>query len=324
MKDACDIFDLYRDASVLGEEDRADFFVLIQDTASEEDGAMAVSGLTLRLLEKGWQMEYMQWLLDAYLQYAHMLSDIVSERMIVGIILVLIKHNVAIRENSQLWDSIQEVLTDAPELAFTALCNIARTSQVKRLEAFNQQMTKELMPLMSKMGSDEFFDVIRKHQQDIDQISKMQLDQNFLIFKGLYNTPFFTSRAANWLLPWSDQQLQNVEEDEREQLQDILDIWPMCDSDKYAMLSISPMLRNSLRENLQVDMLHQVGESIGLSMLVTNGYIQQLYRYFRLSSFTHGSPFELVPYLRDTLVYRWVVVGEKSRQTISELHYQSN
>ena len=53
--------------------------------------------------------------------------------------------------------------------------------------------------------------------------------------------------------------------------------------------------------------------------IVTNGYVQQMYRYFRLSSFTHGTPFDLVPYLRDTLVYRLVVVGENAKKTINEL-----
>lgn len=319
MKSACDIFDQFRDASALTEDDRADFFIFTQDTQHVEDAAMAVSGLTLWLIEKEWNQKYFQWLLDAYNLYAKQLPDIVIERLIVGVLLVMMRYDRYIRENEKLLNAIQDVLTDAPELAYTALCNIARTSQIKRLEALNQQMTKELMPLMNKMGGEEFFDVIRKYQEDLDHVAKMQLDQNFLLFKSSYHSSFFTSRAANWLLPWNDEQLMNLPKEEREQMQDILDIWPMCDSDKYAMLSIAPSLRNSLRENLQVDMLHQVGDTLGISLIVTNGYVQQLYRYFRLSSFTNASPFELVPYMRDMLTYRLVVVGEKARQTINVL-----
>lgn len=324
MQNACDIFDLFRDLDSVSIESRADFLAIVQDVDNEEDGAMAVSGLTLSLLEKEWNSSYFQWLLDAYLKYAQSLSDMVVERLIVGMILVMVRHSVAIRDNQELLESVQDVFTDVPELAFTAICNIARTSQIKKLEAFNHQMTKELMPLMDKVGSDEFFDVIRKYQEDLNHIAKLQLDQNFLIFKTTYNVPFFTSRAANWFLPWSEKQLQNVVEEDREQLQDILDIWPMCDSDKYALLSVSPMLRNSLREQLQVDMLHQVGENIGMSLLITNGYVQQMYRYFRLSSFRLAavdkcSPFDVVPHLRDTLVYRLLVVGDRAHNTINEL-----
>jgi hypothetical protein len=140
-----------------------------------------------------------------------------------------------------------------------------------------------------------------------------------LIFKSAYYSEFFRSRAANWFYPWTDEQLVNAPENEREQLQDMLNLWPMCDSDKYALLGMSGMIRETLKNQIQGDMLSQVGDSIGHANIITNGYVQQLYRYFRLSSFTHGTPFELVPYLRDMLVYRLVVVGENAKKVINEL-----
>lgn len=316
MRNAYEIFDYYREAVVLTEDDFADFLVLVQDVSAEAEGAMAVSGLSLALLERDWSKERVLLLMKAFqLQTA----DIVRERIIVGIILLLVKHNAIVRLQTDMHDMIQDVLTDEPELSFTALCNIARTSQVKYLEQFNQKMTKDIMPLMNKVGSDEFYEVISKHQSEMERIARLNLDQNFLIFKSSYYTDFFRSRAANWFYPWTDEQLVNVPEDEREQLREMMRIWPLCDSDRYALLGMTNMLRDTLREQFQGDMLAQMADTTGHATIITNGYVQQLYRYFRLSSFTHGTPFDLVAYLRETWVYRLIVVGDKAKRAINEL-----
>ena len=316
MRNAYEIFDYYREAVVLTEDDCADFLVLVQDLSAEAEGAMAVSGLSLALLERDWSKEKVLLLMKAFqLQTA----DIVRERIIVGIILLLVKHNAIVRLQTDMHDMIQDVLTDEPELSFTALCNIARTSQVKYLEQFNQKMTKDIMPLMNKVGSDEFYEVISKHQSEMERIARLNLDQNFLIFKSSYYTDFFRSRAANWFYPWTDEQLVNVPEDDREQLRDMMRIWPLCDSDRYALLGMTNMLRDTLREQFQGDMLAQMADTTGHATIITNGYVQQLYRYFRLSSFTHGTPFDLVAYLRETWVYRLIVVGDKAKRAINEL-----
>lgn len=316
MRNAYEIFDYYREAVVLTEDDCADFLVLVQDVSAEAEGAMAVSGLSLAILERDWSKERVLLLMKAFqLQTA----DIVRERIIVGIILLLVKHNAIVRLQTDMHDMIQDVLTDEPELSFTALCNIARTSQVKYLEQFNQKMTKDIMPLMNKVGSDEFYEVINKHQSEMERIARLNLDQNFLIFKSSYYTDFFRSRAANWFYPWTDEQLVNVPEDEREQLREMMRIWPLCDSDRYALLGMTNMLRDTLREQFQGDMLAQMADTTGHATIITNGYVQQLYRYFRLSSFTHGTPFDLVAYLRETWVYRLIVVGDKAKRAINEL-----
>lgn len=316
MTNACDIFDYYRTTEVLNDDDYSDFLVIVQDAAAPDDGAMAVSGLTIALLEGQWHNERLMLLLKAYTLAP---KDDIRERIIVGLLLVMMKYNATIREDTSIWEPIQDVLTADPALSFTALCNIARTSQIKQLEKFNQQMAKDIMPLMNKMGTDEFYDVIRKHQGDMERIAHLRLDQNFLIFKSAYQVPFFQERAAHWLKPWHDEQLMNVPEENRETLQSMIDLWPMCDSDKYALISMPESIRGVMREQLQADILHQMGESLGHGNIVTNSYVQQLYRYFRLSSFSRGAPFDVVAYLRDMLVYRWIVVGEKARLAINDL-----
>ena len=316
MITANQIFDLYRDADFLTEEDCADFLVLVQDTDILSEGIMAITGLTLSLLEKQWSKDKMLLLMKAY----HLVkADELRERIIVGLLMVMMKNNVIMRENPDIHDMVQDILTDVPELSFTALCNIARTSRVKYLEKFNQQMAQDIMPLMDQVGSDEFYDVIRKHQGEMEKIARLHLDQNFLIFKTAYYTDFFRAKAVNCFLLWDDKQLLNVAEEEREQVQEMINIWPMCDSDKYALIGMSSMIRNTLKSQIQGDALAQIGDSLGQVQIVTNAYVQQLYRYFRLSSFAPSNPFELVTYLRDTWVYRLVVVGNKAKKTISEL-----
>lgn len=316
MTSACDIFDYYRTTEILCEDDCANLLVIVQDDATPDDGLMAVAGLTLSLLEGQWNEERMLLLLRAFPLSS---SDDISERIVVGVLLIMMKYNMLIRDDHRLWEPIQEVLTANPELSFTALCNIARTSQVKYLEKFNQQMAKDIMPLMNQVGSDEFYDVIRKHQGEMERIAHLHLDQNFLIFKSAYQVPFFQERAANWLKPWHEEQWMNVAEEDREHLQEMVRIWPMCDSDKYALVSMPIHMISMLKSQIQPDMFQSIGDSLGHANIIANGYVQQLYRYFRLSSFSLGAPFDLVAYLRNAWVYRLVVVGERAKQTINQL-----
>ena len=214
---------------------------------------------------------------------------------------------------------MQEVLTYAPELSFTALSNIARTTQMKRMEQFNAQLTKELMPLMNNRETNEFYDIIRSRQSEMEHIANMQLDQNFLIFREFYSTPFFREQASNWLLPWRDEALLNISEEDRDEVEGLMQLWPMCDSDKYALCNMYSSFKQLIQSQLSVDSLREVGIDMQSKNIVTNGYIQQLYRYFRLSSFAHTKPFDMAYKLRDLLVYRLVVVGSRAQQSINEL-----
>lgn len=316
MQKACEIYDLYRADRVLSEDDRADFIVMMQDRNHPVDAMMAVSGLTIALIEYAWSKERFALLLQGYYESSVMM---VRERIFVGLLLAMIKNNSSIREAEDLWDTIQDVLTGDAEMSFTALCNIARTSQVKYLEQFNKNITKDLLPLMDQVGSDEFYDAIRKHQSEMERIALMSLDQNFLIFKDAYNTSFFQDTEAHWFLPWDEDQLLNVDEDNREDVERLIARWPMCDSDKYAMIHVSQMLLRTLKGHFGGDMLNSIGDSMGPMNIMTNSYVQQLYRYFRLSKYSRVNPLELVAYLREMWVFRLVVVGEKARKVIGEL-----
>ena len=312
---ANEIFDYYRSATSFSQDDVADFYVYTQDSVHPTDGLMAITGLTINLLENPWNQDHLMLLITC----CDGISPEGFERVVVGLLLAMMQHDTYIRRDRNLLGEIQEVLTYAPELSFTALSNIARTTQMKRMEQFNAQLTKELLPLMNDRASNEFYDIIRSRQSEMEHIAKMHLDQNFLLFREFYSTPFFRAQAANWLLPWTDEALLGIDEEDRNEVESLMQLWPLCDSDKYALCHMYKSFKQMIKSQLSVDSLREVGMDMQGKTIVTNGYIQQLYRFFRLSSFAKTKPFDLANKLRELLVYRLVVVGSQAQQSISQL-----
>ena len=312
---ANEIFDYYRSATSFSQDDVADFYVYTQDSIHPIDGLMAIAGLTINLLENPWNKDHLMLLITC----CDGISPEGFERVVVGLLLAMMQHDTYIRRDRALLGEIQEVLTYAPELSFTALSNIARTTQMKRMEQFNAQLTKELLPLMNDRASNEFYDIIRSRQSEMEHIAKMHLDQNFLLFREFYSTPFFREQAANWLLPWTDDALLSIDEEDRNEVESLMQLWPLCDSDKYALCHMYKSFKQMIKSQLSVDSLREVGMDMQGKTIVTNGYIQQLYRFFRLSSFAKAKPFDLANKLRELLVYRLVVVGSQAQQSINQL-----
>ena len=312
---ANELFDYYRSATSFSQDDVADFYVYIQDSTNPLDGLMAIAGLTINLLENQWNKDNLMLLITC----CDGISPEGFERVVVGLLLTMMQHDRYIRRDRTLLGEIQEVLTYAPELSFTALSNIARTTQMKRMEQFNAQLTKELLPLMNDRASNEFYDIIRSRQSEMEHIAKMHLDQNFLLFREFYSTPFFREQPANWLLSWTDDALLNIDEEDRNEVESLMQLWPLCDSDKYALCHMYKSFKHMIKSQLSVDSLREVGMDMQGKTIVTNGYIQQLYRYFRLSSFSKAKPFDLAYKLRDLLVYRLVVVGSQAQRSINQL-----
>ena len=312
---ANEIFDYYRSATSFSQDDVADFYVYTQDSIHPIDGLMAIAGLTINLLENPWNKDHLMLLITC----CDGISPEGFERVVVGLLLAMMQHDTYIRRDRALLGEIQEVLTYAPELSFTALSNIARTTQMKRMEQFNAQLTKELLPLMNDRASNEFYDIIRSRQSEMEHIAKMHLDQNFLLFREFYSTPFFREQAANWLLPWTDDALVSIDEEDRNEVESLMQLWPLCDSDKYALCHMYKSFKQMIKSQLSVDSLREVGMDMQGKTIVTNGYIQQLYRFFRLSSFAKAQPFDLANKLRELLVYRLVVVGSQAQQSINQL-----
>lgn len=314
----CDIFDYYRTSRCLTMEESLDFVSVVQDTPNPKRGALAVSGVTLSLIENGWNEERMLMLVNALRNDN---DDVIRERAIVGLLLVMMQYDSVIRSAGDMLDKVQDVLTENPDLAFTALCNIARTQHVDLVLKCNQRLAKDLLPLIQERKTDEFVRVINQHKNDMLNIARLHLDQNFVFFQDAYQLPFFRERAAHWFLPWDEHALLNVPEEYREDVAELLSRWAMCDSDKYALISngMYNALRNAVQDRLQIESLRDIGNAMEMQELVTNGYVQQLYRFFRLSAFTRSHPFDLAKNMRQMIVFRLVVVGRRAQDIIGEL-----
>lgn len=313
----CDIFDLFRSGAPLTEDDRLDFVSYIDAFSADDDNSMmAVSGLTLALIENDLDEDKFRLLLKVARRQA---DDELQDRIFVGILMTMIMHDRQIRKSPTLLDDVQDALTSDAELSFTALCNIARTTQVPHVEMCNKQLAGELMPLIQERGSDAFYNVIKKYRSEMERIATLQLDQNFAFFKDAYKTPFFLERAANWFLPWTDDAIKDMDDEDREQMEELLDAWTMCDSDRYAACRMFKLLHSVLKNNLQIDSMKEMGVMKNNYEIMANGYVQQMYRFFRLSPFTQAKPFELACRMREMIVYRLVIVGAGAQETISEL-----
>lgn len=320
---AGEIFDYYRTTRALTMDDKLDFVSFVRDTPNLTEGAMALSGLTLSLIENGPDEERLQMLADMIQPDS---QYVIMERAIVGLLLVMVEHDAVLRGNMRLLDLCQEALTNDLELTFTALCNIARTTQVGRVVRCNQNLTKDILPLLQGDQQSEIQPILQRYRDEMVAIAKLQLDQNYVFFKDLYKMPYFRESAANWLLPWSEDVLLNIPEDDREDVHELLSKWPICDSDKFALINnkMYKMLKNVIQERLRMDSLGEMGIAMGGDDIITNQYTQQLYRFFQLSPFTQVNPFEKAFRLRETMVYRLVVVGKAAQDTIGELLWNGN
>lgn len=311
---AREIFEYYSSARVLSSEGRLDFVSWVQDAPDTMKGSMAVAGISLSMIEHGWDEDKVR-LLASVVNADNVLR--IRQRAMAGLLLVLMNNDGWVRRavDTPLMEDVQDAFAVDPSLALATLLSLLRTDKVDWVESAEMALSREMIPLLQAGKQEEANAVVERHKDEIMRVEKLQLDRTFLLFKRFYDSPFFRECAANWLLPWDDRALQNADADDRAALQHLFSAVKMCDSDRYAFLC-SP-LRQAVSQIPAAGLSGMSSERPSGkkgSKFETDNYIQQLYRYFRLSSFTQVRPFEGVKNLRDTLVYRLVVVGEAAQR----------
>ena len=318
---ATEVFDYYRTSEPLTLADTNNFTQFVEDKNHPTRGCMAVSGLTVSLLENAFNEDKFRLLLTA--SVGDLPVD-VEDRALVGVMLAMIVHDKSVRISSDLLDDVVDVITYDADVSLETLCAIARTTQVERIEKCNQQLTTEILPFLQKRPSDlsnrqpdKFLDILKKHQEYIKRISTHHFDQNFVFFKDAYNIPFFRNSAANWFLPFDESVLNKLSDSDIDLFTTLAERLRICDSDKYAAVKMLKSLARFAEGMNFSEMLTQHEEE-SWGYLDTSGYVEQAYRFFRLSPFAKTSPFDAVKDLRDTLLYRLVVVGEEARGLITE------
>ena len=94
---ANEIFDLYRTNTIFSQDDVADFYVYTQDTTNPTDGLMAIAGLTINLIDNQWNKDNLMLLITC----CDGISPKGFERVVIGLLLVMIQHDTYIRRDRE-------------------------------------------------------------------------------------------------------------------------------------------------------------------------------------------------------------------------------
>lgn len=179
---------------------------------------------------------------------------------------------------------------------------------IPEMMRFNTLAGKKLN-IEDLMSENDFSDKNPEWQKDLEEsglVNKLQEYSNLQMegadvfhstFAGLKHFPFFRE-LSNWFLPFdtSYSEIQGLFPNQKESLLKtaIVDSSHMCDSDKYSfclsLLQISSAQRNHMMHQLgaeseQIKELQNDAKALNKSLdeaIVSNQYIQNLYRFFKL------------------------------------------
>jgi hypothetical protein len=287
-----DLFDIFRTREAVEVEDLADYQVILLDTEQPTQAAMAITALTLYQLEHGYDRGRFQMLLWAMSKHC---ANVVRARAIVGLLLVCARLNVT---DEWALEQMAELLSFESELAFDAWVAILQTGKPK------------------------------------------VYDPNLEMVKPIYGMQPFTKAPELFFEPFEREQLGEMDEFEWRLADMFFETMNVCDSDKYALLVILkqylPVIVEQLREQeIDLEQLEYVDINFQKMMMISNGknqlqrrdaeltevenYVQQLYRYIRLSRHTPLRLTENLSELRNTMIDRMVVVGKEKRDEIENI-----
>lgn len=277
-----DLYEIFRKNEVLDVDNVADYQVSLLDKEDPWQAAMAVTGLTLYQLEHGCDRGRFQMLLWALKENC---AEVVRIRALVGLVLI---------------------------------CG--------RLKVVDEWALEQMADVLS-YNSEEAFDAWRA----IMQSSKSEKhDPNFVMLKSVYARPPFINDEKIFFQPFEHGRVDQLEDDEWHLAESLFGTMHLCDCDKYAMLlsmqRYIPMLVKQLRaQGVEPDDLDVMNISIGqIEMIPDNmrdqfkrmtattpiqNYVQQLYRFIRLSPHTPLRPTEDMNELRRTMIDKMIVVG---------------
>ena len=287
-----DLFHIFQKSETVEVEDLADFQVILLDKEQPTQAAMAITALTLYQLEHGYERGRFQMLLWAMSKHC---AEEVRARAMVGLLLICGRLNVT---DQWALEQMAELLSYDNGLAFDAWVAILQT------------------------GKPETY------------------DPNFEMVKPLYGTQAFTNAPELFFEPFERGKVEDLDEFEWRLVDLFFDAMNVCDSDKYALLLVLkqylPVIVQQLKEqDIDIDSLEYVDLNFQRMMMISNGkhqlqrrdteltpvenYVQQLYRFIRLSRHTPLRLSEDVTELRKTMIDRMVVVGAERRKVLEEL-----
>ncbi len=276
------------------------------------DKCLAVSALTMGLLRHFSQAKF-NLLFDTCLS-----GDVdVQMRSLVGLCLVVLRHDVQIRLMPD-WQTKCSVLTDNSfllEKVVRIFLQIIRTSET---EAITRKMNDEIIPeilraqskvrdKLSQEGGElptdpaefnpEWGDLfeesgVGKKMQEMSELQMDGADVYMSTFSSLKNYPFF-DESYRWFLKF-DKENSAVSSLFEPGAKSILDAFltsdALCNSDKYSFCLSLKQMPEAQQQGLKGAFnseVAQIGENRkegeAPDMYVSNQYVQEMYRYFKLN-----------------------------------------
>lgn len=277
-----DLFHIFRTNEAVEVEDLADFQVILLDAEQPTQAAMAITALTLYQLEHGYDRGRFQMLLWAMSRHC---AEVVRARALVGLLLICGRLNIT---DEWALDQMAEMLSYESEAAYEAWTAILQTSKPE------------------------------------------VYDRNLDMVKPIYGMQPFTNAPELFFEPFERGKVEELDDFEWKVSELFFNAMNVCDSDKYALMVIlkqyMPMIVEQLKEqDIDIDSLESVDMNFQRMMMISNGkhtlhkreteltpvenYVQQLYRFIRLSRHTPLRLTENIQTLRQTMIDKMVVVG---------------
>ena len=320
-----DVFRYYWLADI-GAGDVEELLLMAGDAAAKNKALMAISALTLNVLRS---------FSTANIMALFRLADEnfplqVRERAWVGLILLLLKYDERMQFFPDIQEELQELLLteDGQVFARTVLTCLVKTMGVDWANSSYDALQKQLAPWIAKnipglknnkatifvddiddfsaQFGEEFKNLMEGHSSEMIKMHEEHLDTHFAMMSSMYSTPFF-SEPYRWWLPFDENAL-SPEQKKAFATSKHLPLQEMCDSDIYALIAalahVGVINGGHLLDDAGEEQDEPTEEFDPSDSMLSNGYIKQAYRFFRLNPWQMENPFTLIANLPETLVFK--------------------
>ena len=287
-----DLFDIFRKSEIIEVEDLADYQVALLDTEEPMQAAGAVTALTLYQLEHGYdrgRFQMIQWAMSTRC------ADIIQARAIVGLLLICARQKI---RDPWVLEQMADVLSYHNEFAYEAWIAILQSTKPE------------------------------------------QYDPNFEVVKALYDTQLFANHPNMYFELFDRGVVEELDDFEWKLAEMFFKTMNLCDSDMFAIMLLlkqyMPAIANQLKEeDIDLDALDNVDIKFQQMMMISNGksqlqplgeeltetenYVQQLYRFMKLSKSTPLRVSDSMAALRNTMIDRMIAVGIERQKELENL-----
>jgi len=313
------------------------FLSLIDDPEMEDEALIAISGLCLQLTILFSVDGILCLMRAAEEQYPRLLR----ERAWVSLMLLLLQYDERLPFYPELQEALMDLISsdDGMVYAKTTLTCLVRTEGTEWAGKTYQEMQSRLMPLIDQAMKDDkqggavslnsmeqieaqlgesFHDILDDQRDDMLRIAEDRLDSQFAVFRNMYTAPFF-AEPYRWWLPFAEFYLP---EDLRPWAKMLPMLGPqaLCDSDQYAFLSTFKSIgwiNGKPASEISPDDLPQMAETGLVDDLLTDHYVKQAYRFFRLSPWKVDSPFHYVRAIYSSTLFRLICPTAQEKRVIA-------